>query len=959
MTENRSTEKERTLPRKDGKKKESERPSCAANLGVDRRFCRWSARLRRFSMTMILCFTVGLAHAFLWSDSDAFATEEPPATKEFSIPASMSTGISGDTAVPPAGVERADAFIGEWGYFYFLSQLAFLVALTILFSGLDDLFIDTYYWVRRFYRFIFFRNVYQPPTLEQLTAKPEQTIAVMIPAWHEADVIANMLETNLKLIQYENYMFFVGVYENDPATSHEVDQVIAKNRRHKDAILPPIRKVTVPHAGPTCKADCLNWIIQAVFLFEKQSGHNFSMIVMHDSEDVIHPYEFRLYNYLVPRKDLIQLPVRCLETKWHDFVRGTYIDEFSEFHTKDMVVRESLVGIVPSAGVSTCFSRKSINYLCQDSGDQPFDTDTLTEDYDVSYRLRKFKDIQQIFVVFPVSVELTGRIYSRSRSHTRRSKLIPIATAELFPNRMYPAIRQRTRWNIGIFFQACSSLTWRGGLFSKYYFIRDRKGVFTNIVMFPAYFLLVNFLVIWMGAKIFDWPTYVFNLPIWLVFINTFLLANRVFQRAYFTRHLYGNTQGILSFPRILFSNILNFFATTRAIWIFAGHRLTGRRIAWDKTTHDYPSFQLLEKHYKKLGVVLVEKNILSEEQLNEILEEQKICHLPLGHLVKAKKLISEDQLMEIVCAQFGYSPGNVQDVDPEQAIQLLPPDIILEEEIIPFAVIGNTILEVMVSRVLTSSRVTDRVSRCGYTAINPFAISIAEMNRLLTQIRRLRDGEKRLGDLLLHEGLATEEQIQAAITEHRIKQISLGACLVASGVIARDDLLRVLAVQTGYPIGSPNDAMSPQDAVDVLHPAVMTYHRIYPVSVDEQSNQLTILVSHSISERVQLAAFDHGYDGLIPLIVLDENINQLLEKLDTYIKTSKTEIVKKQTAWQTPARKFGHYLLENRFISYEQLNRMLQEQKKTNRHLEDLLIENGILQKAEMEEVLSKYSPQ
>jgi hypothetical protein len=109
---------------------------------------------------------------------------------------------------------------------HLIGLLTLIVALVILVSGLDDLFIDTCYWVRRCYRFLFFRHVYRPPTLEQLTAKPEQSIAIMIPAWHESDVIVNMLETNVKLIQYEHYVFFVGVYQNDPATISEVDRVL-------------------------------------------------------------------------------------------------------------------------------------------------------------------------------------------------------------------------------------------------------------------------------------------------------------------------------------------------------------------------------------------------------------------------------------------------------------------------------------------------------------------------------------------------------------------------------------------------------------------------------------------------------------------------------------------------------------------------------------------------------------
>nr|BFE97275.1 hypothetical protein GCM10020185_78110 [Pseudomonas brassicacearum subsp. brassicacearum] len=81
----------------------------------------------------------------------------------------------------------------------------------------------------------------------------------------------------------------------------------------------------------------------------------FAGVVLHDSEDVLHPLELRLFNYLLPRKDMIQLPVVSLERNWYEWVAGVYMDEFAEWHGKDLVVRESMTDTVPSAGVGTCF----------------------------------------------------------------------------------------------------------------------------------------------------------------------------------------------------------------------------------------------------------------------------------------------------------------------------------------------------------------------------------------------------------------------------------------------------------------------------------------------------------------------------------------------------------------------------------------------------------------------------
>ena len=824
-------------------------------------------------------------------------------------------------------------------YYYLLSLLLFLVALAIFLSGLDDLFVDICYWVRRFYRFLFYRHIYRPLTLAQLTEKPEQSVAIMVPAWHEADVIANMLETNMKLMQYENYIFFVGVYHNDPATISEVDQVLIK--------YPCVKKVVVPHDGPTCKADCLNWIIQAIFLYEKHTGREFSLIVMHDSEDVIHPYELSLFNYLTPRKDLIQLPVRCLETKWYDFIRGTYIDEFSEFHTKDMVVREALVGIVPSAGVSTCFSRRAIRFLCEENADQPFNTDSLTEDYDISYRLRDNKELQQIFVVFPICVEQTGNMYVGSPR--KKSRLIPIATEELFPNRLWNAIRQRTRWNTGIFFQAASGQTWKGGFFSKYYFFRDRKGILTNIAMLPAYFLLVNYLFIWLGSKLLDLPTYVFDLPMWIVYANIFLLANRVFQRAYFTRYLYGTMQGLLSVFRIPVSNLLNFTSTARSIWTYGSHLATGNKIAWDKTTHEYPSLLALEQHYKKLGVVLIERKVINEEQLEQLLTEQQICHLPLGLMLVKKGILDEAELTRILGTQLGYAKGNCEDVDPETAMLLMPINMMQDLEIVPFNVTQKNILEVLVSRMPKPGLWINKITALGYAGINPYIVSDAEIHRLLNLVYRKQAGQNRLGEFLVQKNLITNDQLNAALAETRSSRVSLGRVLVSKQWVDLHDLLQILSEQTGYAVGNPETSVTPVRAMDILHPVIMLNHSIYPVSVDEATQKLTFFTAHAISDRAKLSLFDSGYNALEPLLVSDEYIEKRLEELQAFMTAMENALP------AVSARRLGHHLLERQRITHSKLILLLEKQKYTDQRLGELLIAENILTTDELNRIIAE----
>lgn len=464
-----------------------------------------------------------------------------------------------------------------------LEWLTVAIACIILLSSIDDLFIDAYYWVRRFYRRVIIRRRHAPLPIEKLTEKPEGHIAIMVPAWKESDVIAAMLTTNLGLLKYTNYHFFVGAYLNDPATAAEVAKVSA----HRDNV----HCVIVPHDGPTNKADCLNSIIAGIRAYEKEKGIEFIGIAMHDAEDVIHPLELKFFNYLIGRKDLIQLPILSLKCPPSALVAGTYMDEFAEWHSKDMIVRESLTGTVPCAGVAACFSRRAIQALSDETGGEPFNTGTLTEDYDIAFRLKKL-GMKEVFVRFPVSHGVEAK---QGGGLEMVAKQAPIAAKEYFPSAFVAAYRQRARWILGIAFHGWQSIGWRASWAGRYFLVRDRKTIITSPSNMIAVFLVVHFIGIEIALRSIGGlphvPTIFETSPSirLLLEVNFGFLMLRLFHRVYFTTAVYGGLHGALAVPRLLVSNFINFFASARAMGVFVDSALTGRKIVWDKTAHTFP----------------------------------------------------------------------------------------------------------------------------------------------------------------------------------------------------------------------------------------------------------------------------------------------------------------------------------------------------------------------------------
>ena len=687
-------------------------------------------------------------------------------------------------------------------YLLLIENLTALTAIVILISSLDDLFIDLYYWIREIYRALFIRQRYgNALPIAELSTKPERPFAIMAPAWHEHEVIAQMVENTVTTLEYHNFKIFIGVYCNDPATMAEAERM---TRRYHQVV-----RVIVPHDGPTCKADCLNWIIQAIFLHEETHQIEFAGVVMHDSEDVIHPLELKLFNYLIHRKDFIQLPVLSLEREWYEFTASTYKDDFAEWHQKDLVVRESMTKMVPGAGVGSCYSRRAIAALCRTNKNQPFNTDTLTEDYDFSFRLKTL-GMKQIFVKFPIEYQIQRKYFFGWRESKISVKSL-IATREYFPSTFRAAYRQRARWIIGIAFQGMQHVGWRGNLATKYLLFRDRKGLLTSLVAIFAYGLLINFLVLRAfsayGFGLVAYPSFI-QPGSWIfdVFIiNAFLLTNRVLQRFYFVSRLYGIEQGFLAIPRIVVSNFINFFATVRAWKQFIIHYVTATPIAWDKTQHSYPSTAELRTFKRRLGELLLSWKAVDTASLDLALAEHFSSGRPLGQILLQQNLIQEDTLADALAVQCDLQRASIDWATIKDNLRLLPHYLMIRHRIVPLGVSSSGIMSVAVANPPTpklDAKLAD------YSAETPiyFIAKDSEVDHAL----RLAAGQKPevtepaprrlrlLGDVLVDQGYLTPALLGQSISEYDPSQDgSIGQFLIKRGLINSAQLDEALARQT------------------------------------------------------------------------------------------------------------------------------------------------------------------
>ncbi len=464
----------------------------------------------------------------------------------------------------------------------YLTVMIAVIATIFLVTGIDDLILDVFsliYWNSRRSR----RHDELPPfTLKMLLEMPQKPIAMMVPTWQESDVVDKMLLRAVEVLQYADYHVYVGVYPNDLPTMVTVKSVADL---HPDRIT----MVILDHDGPTTKSDNINSIVSYIFADEARRGRHYEIFVIDDAEDYLPPHELNVFNYFIPFRDVVQLPVFPMDAGWGEFTSGHYMDEFAQMHLKEMPVREWLTGVIPSAGVGTGFSRRAIFTAMRLNDGKVFSEATLTEDYELPMLMADAEE-RTMFAGLSIEPDELGPVLSSGTWSGSR-----VAVRSFFPRHFWTAVRQKTRWVIGITLQGWAHLGWRGTPYQRYMLARDRKALVSNIVAFLGYTLVLVTLVVWYSQWLVtgdqSFPDLVRQGSwVWYVLIaNFYVVLYRLLVRGICTYKIYGLVHAILSAPRAVWGNLINFCATVRAIWIYLTRsKGDGARIPWDKTDHEF-----------------------------------------------------------------------------------------------------------------------------------------------------------------------------------------------------------------------------------------------------------------------------------------------------------------------------------------------------------------------------------
>jgi bacteriophage N4 adsorption protein B len=532
--------------------------------------------------------------------------------------------------------------------------LGFIFVSILLLFGFDDLIWDFFYLLKIKRK----TNKYHTIEFNDIAQVPPRLMAVIIAAYREEDVIFQVVENLILSNIYPRSMYyiFIGVYPNDPATQAVVDQLSLK--------YPMVHKVVHVLNGPSSKADNLNNIIQYIVDFEQQHQLSFKGLVLHDSEDLVHPYELVLENYLFNDHAAIQIPVFPLQQYprfgniFKNMITGTYADEFAENHFAMLVARNAYKSFVPSAGTGFALRRDVWDLF---DNHEVFPVGSMTEDFKLSLDLKR----QGIDVFYPL-------VYLNRTTDQLKKQREFIATRSLFPQTYSAAVRQKSRWIYGITMQSFrmrdiikdKQLT----LISKYTLYKDWKAKFANLMLGPGYAVFIYFIM-----SLFLPIPVIFpegSISWYIIVVLSIAMIERQSLRFLAIANVYGYRSAAVSvlFPvllpfRLILGNLINFHATINAWrrYFFDIQPKNRNKSQWSKTDHEFLPKEVLNRFFRTLGDILVFRKVITANQLKESLRLVNTQRMRLGSAILKLKYANEQDVASALAHLQGKIYLNIE----------------------------------------------------------------------------------------------------------------------------------------------------------------------------------------------------------------------------------------------------------------------------------------------------------
>jgi type IV pilus assembly protein PilB len=246
----------------------------------------------------------------------------------------------------------------------------------------------------------------------------------------------------------------------------------------------------------------------------------------------------------------------------------------------------------------------------------------------------------------------------------------------------------------------------------------------------------------------------------------------------------------------------------------------------------------------KRLGEMLVEAGLVTEAQIKEALKVQKETGERLGRILVQKNIISEDNMVQLLAEQLGIPRVNLNDylIDP-QIIALVPEDLARRYILIPLFKVGDVLTVAMSDP--SNVFALDEVGYKTNCAVEPILSTEAEIKKVIDQYygvsESIEDLAKSIDEKIGGLEITDDSQVEAKKLESIAGETS---------VIKLVNLIIMEAIRAGASdihVEPEQDSLRTRFRVDgVLHEASTTPKHLQSAIV----SRIKIMSELDIAER-------------------------------------------------------------------------------------------------------------
>ena len=296
-------------------------------------------------------------------------------------------------------------------------------------------------------------------------------------------------------------------------------------------------------------------------------------------------------------------------------------------------------------------------------------------------------------------------------------------------------------------------------------------------------------------------------------------------------------------------------------------YKALSKEIAWALAIH-YPELGLEPPEdyesdaAQRLGMVAIEKKLISQEQLDAAIAEQQKTSGLLGRILIKQGAISEQDLAKLLAEQAGLRYiASLKDVPPSEKLanNMLRIDAV-QFSAVPYrehkgkivialsdprrvgdieAVIERPILFVCSPESEVQQRIdamyADDKGRLGETLLENKKIKREQLRKALREQSKTSGANKAIGEILVEMGFIAEEEVEEALKKQQEGGGKLEDTLVQSGKISPDMLARSLAMQLGYDYVDDNVRVDPY-AVTLVPEGTVRRYLAVPIRIEKNT---------------------------------------------------------------------------------------------------------------------------